>query len=268
MDSAMAAVSQALIADSTLGDPYQLFMSQAIYLNDDWPTAIAIRDRGLRWASHDALVLQSAAIVTGEVEGRLDSAIALLTRASELEPTTNALNTLGDLYMRAGRYDSAATVLRRALLRDPTVPGPRRRLITSLERLGRYAEAIQVRRDGGDSAGAAAYAQGFQESGAAGYERVRQADLTRQVEALVADSLRPYRLPEDTVPLLREERIAALYAQLGQWTRAMDWVERLHTRRSKRFRLFVTNPHFAGLRSDPRFLPLVRREGLERLLPR
>jgi hypothetical protein len=48
----------------------------------------------------------------------------------------------------------------------------------------------------------------------------------------------------------------------------MDWVLRDGERRPKRFRLYVTNPDFDGLRADPRFLPRVRAEGLESLLQR
>jgi hypothetical protein len=159
-------------------------------------------------------------------------------------------------------------VLRRAMDLDPSVAGPRRRLITSLEHLKRYEEAIEVRRLGGDTAGAAVYAQTFKEGGAAGYERAQRADLEGQLKALIADSTRPYELPRDTVPPLREGRIAGLYAQLGEWSKAMDWVEREYQRRPHRFRLFVTNPDFHQLRSDPRFQALVRKEGLETLLSR
>jgi hypothetical protein len=67
------------------------------------------------------------------------------------------------------------------------------------------------------------------------------------------------------VPPIREHRIAALYAQLGEWSRAMDWVLKERERRPRRFRLYLTNPDFAGLKNDPRFLPLVKQEGLEKL---
>jgi tetratricopeptide (TPR) repeat protein len=269
MDSADVASRRALALDSTLGDPWVNTISKAIYLDDDWTAAQTAASQALRAGGHDYQVLQYAGIVVGEVDGRIDSALVLLRRATELEPSSLlALNTFGDLYMRAGRYDSAVTVLRRALELDPSVPGPRRRLIGSLENLKRYDEAIAARRQGGDSAGAVAYAQGLAEAGESGYQRVRRADLQRQLAALLAPLNRPYRLPDDTVPQLREEKIAALYAQLGEWSKAMDWVLTEYGHRPRRFRLFVTNPAFQGLRSDPRFLPLVRKEGLDGLLRR
>jgi hypothetical protein len=168
--------------------------------------------------------------------------------------------------MRAGRYDSAVVALRRAVDFDPTVPGPRRRLIFSLEKLKRYPEAIAARREGGDSVWASKYETAFQSGGQPAYETVRREDLMHQLQPLLAPLNRPYKVPDDTVPQLREEKVAAIYAQLGQWTDAMDWVLKEYEHRPRRFRLYVTNPAFAGLVNDPRFLPLVKKEGLEALL--
>ncbi|HJR33726.1 MAG TPA: hypothetical protein VJ817_02170, partial [Gemmatimonadales bacterium] len=266
MDSVQSSLHRSLAVDSTLSDPWVNMMSKSIYLDDDWPGAVSQARRAQRLSGYDAQVLQFTAIVTGEVEGRLDSAIALARRSTGIEASSGGWNTLADLFMRAGRFDSAVVAARRALDLDPTLTGPRRRLIMSLEQLRRYDEAIEARRQGADTAGAAEYARGFARGGAAGYEAVRRADLRRQVAALEAPLDPPRELPRDTVPPLREERIVALYAQLGEWTKAMDWVMKLVEHRPRRFRLIVANPQLAGLRRDPRFQALVREQGLEELL--
>ena len=265
-DSASRYGRRALAIDSTLGEGWVNQISQNIYLKDDWDAVRAASMAALRLAGHDPSVLQYAGIYLGEVEGRLDSAIALLRRSTNFEPGLQNLNTLGDLLMRARRYDSAVTALRRAVEFDPGVPGPHRRLILSYERMGRYQDAIAERRalGGRDSVGAAAFENAFKKDGAAGYERERLADLRRRVDSMVAVRAEPSEL--DTFPPLRENRIATLYAQLGDWTRAMDWVLKERQRRPKRFRLYLTNPDFTGLRNDPRFMPLVKQEGLEGLL--
>jgi len=268
MDSAQIALRGALAADSTLGDAWVNVLATALYLDDDFDEAIAMSRRAFRLARYDPQVLRFVAIVLGEVEGRLDSAITISRLGIRLEPTGTGLNTMSDLFMRVGRFDSAVVAAQRALSLDPTVPGPRRRLITSLEQLRRYQEAIEARRQGGDSAGAAEYARGFLQGGATGYEAVRQADLRRQIAALEAPLNRPFKVPDDTVPPLRTERIAALYAQLEEWTPAMDWVMRLVEHRPRRFRLIVATPQFAGLRRDTRFTALVKQRGLEELLTR
>jgi eukaryotic-like serine/threonine-protein kinase len=266
MDSAQYWSRRALAVDSTLGDPWINIIAKSIYLDDDWTEAIGSTRRALRLSAYDAQVLASSSLVIGEVEGRIDSAIALARRSVQLEPSNLEYNTFADLFMRAGRYDSAVVAARHALDLDPTVPGPRRRLIISLEHLKRYEEAIEARRQGGDSAGAAAYARGYAATGAAGYEEVRREDLHRQIAVLEAPLNRPYKLPDDTVPTLREERLVALHSQLGEWTQAMDWVIKLRERRPRRFRLIVANPQFAGLRGDPRFMALVKEDGLTDLL--
>ena len=265
-DSATRYGRRALAIDSTLGEGWVNQISHNIYLNDDWDVAREATMASLRLAGHDPSVLQYAGIYVGEAEGRLDSAIALLRRSTNFEPGLQNLNTLGDLLMRGRRYDTAVAALRRAVEFDPGVPGPHRRLIMSYEKLGRYADAIAERRalGGPDSIAAVAFESAFRKDGAAGYERERRADLQRRVDSMVAVTPPPSEL--DTVPPLRENRIATLYAQLGDWTRAMDWVLKEHGRRPKRFRLYVANPDFAGLRNDPRFLPLVKQEGLEGLM--
>jgi len=268
MDSAQVMLRRSVAVDSTLADPWINMASKAIYLDDDWAGASSLVVRALRLSSYDGQLLQFAAIVVGEIEGKLDSAITLARRSIDTERSNAGFNTLADLFMRTGRYDSAVVAARNALALDPSVPGPRRRLIISLEHLGRFEEAIAARREGGETAGAAAYARGYAEKGAAGYEEVRQADLRRQLAVLEAPLNRPYKLPEDTVPQLREERIIALHAQLGEWKQAMDWVLTLRERRPKRLRLIVANPLYAGLRADPRFMELVKEEGLEGLLKR
>ena len=265
-DSASRYGRRALAIDSTLGEGWVNQISQNIYLNDDWDVARAGAMASLRLAGHDPSVLQYAGIYLGEAEGRLDSAIVLLRRSTSLEPGLQNLNTLGDLLMRARRYDSAVAVLRRAVEFDPGVLGPHRRLIMSYEKLGRFQDAIAERRalGGPDGVAADAFESAFKKEGAAGYERERRADLQRRVDSLVA--VAPAAPGLDTVPPLRENRIATLYAQLGEWTRAMDWVLKERERRPKRFRLYVANPDFAGLRNDPRFMVLVRQEGLESLV--
>ena len=84
MDSVQSSMQRSLAVDSTLSDPWINMISKSIYLDDDWPAAIVQTRRAQRLSGYDAHIIQFTAIVTGEVEGRLDSAIALVRRSTEM----------------------------------------------------------------------------------------------------------------------------------------------------------------------------------------
>jgi tetratricopeptide (TPR) repeat protein len=266
-DSGRAETERAIALDSTAPQAWVQRGLLTMYLDDDWPSARRDLSTAVRLGPDHPPGHQYYAIYLGELEGQLDSAIVHARRAAELDPAYLLFkNTLGDLFMRARRYDSAIAMLRQAVSLDPAIPGPWTRLIQSYERSGRFAEAIQARRQAPDTTGAGVFAQAFAAGGEAGYRRVLDADVRRRIDSLTAAMQGPRNEVADTVPPLREGRIALLYAQLGEWAKAMDWVLRDHGRRPKRFRWFVAHPEMEGLRNDPRFLPLVRQEGLEALL--
>jgi serine/threonine-protein kinase len=268
MDSASAYGNRALALDSTLGEPWMNRIVRALYLQDDWEATESLIRRSLNASPGYPGLYQYAAIYAGEIEGRLDSAITLMGHSAELEPLAITFNSLGDLYMRARRYDSALVMLRRSLSIDPSPPGSNQRLIQTYERMGRYSEAVAALRAWRGPAAAEPYARALGADGPAGYRRVLDQDIRMRIDSLEQQVRLPRPPGTDTVPPNREARIAALYAQLGEWSQAMDWVLRDRERRPNRFRLYIANPDFDGLHADPRFLSLVRQHGLEALLQR
>ena len=98
---------------------------------------------------------------------------------------------------------------------------------------------------------------------------------------MVADSgflarIHPWRTggtKEDPFTPLNVSRQLADYlilchSELGEWAKAMDWVERGFYRRPGRLRRVLTDLPFdrRGLATDPRFARLLRTAGLEELL--
>ncbi|MGH2625387.1 MAG: tetratricopeptide repeat protein, partial [Anaerolineales bacterium] len=265
LDTATAEIQRAAQLDSTLSEVWVFRGTTEMFFGDDWPAARQHLQTSVRLDPDLAYAGQYYGIYLGEIERELDSAIAHLKHAVAVEPSALYYNTLGDLLMRARRYDSAIAALREAVLLDPGLPGPWTRLIQSYERTRRWADAVEARRRAPDSTGAAAFARAFAAEGEGAYRRLLTAEVHGRIDSLLAA---PRNEVADTFPPLREGRIALLYAQLGEWTKAMDWVVREYQRRPKRFRWFVAHPDMDGLRNDPRFLPLVRQEGLEELLRR
>ena len=170
--------------------------------------------------------------------------------------------------MRARRYDSAVAVLQRSIALDSSVPGPRLRLITTFERMGRYSDAVAGRVAWQGERVAAPFVEGFARNGAAGYRFALEANLHARIDSLKLQVGGPREYPRDTLPLIPETRIALLYGQLGDWKSATDWVLKEYQLRPKRLRLWLMHPDMQGLRGDQRFMALVRREGLEGLQPR
>ena len=267
-DSALAVGRAALARDSTSGDAWELVADPQLYFFDDWIAAKRLLERAVALSPTHPGSWVYYAIYLGEVEGRLDSAIAVARHGVELDATPLTLNTLGDLYMRARRYDSATAVLQRSIALDSSVPGPRIRLVTTYERVGLYAEALAARRAWQGERLVAPFAEGLARSGAAGYRAALEVNLRARIDSLARQVGGPREYPRDTLPPIPETRIALLYGQLGDWKSATDWVLKEYQLRPKRLRLWLTHPDMQGLRGDPRFLALIRRENLEGLLVR
>jgi tetratricopeptide (TPR) repeat protein len=264
LDTARTALELAFQLDSTSAELWVTRGSMGLYLTDNWPAVRRDLATGVRLNPDLAYGRHFYGIYLGELEGELDSAIAHLRHAVTLEPSALYYNTLGDLLLRARRYDSALTVLRQAVRLDPSLPGPWNRIVVACERTGRWREAVEARRQAPFSATAEAFAAALDAEGEAGYRRVLEREVRARIDSLIAAMGTSPGV--DRIPPHRPGRIALLHAQLGEWDRAMDWVLRELEHRPLRFRWFVAHPDMRGLTADPRFLPLVRREGLEALL--
>jgi TolB-like protein len=258
MDSSVLEQERAFALDSTFSRGWTNRGLIAFYLTDDWTAARRDFSTAVRLDPDLAYPRQYYGIYLGEIEGAFDSAIAHASHAARLEPAPFYLNTLGDLLMRARRYDSALTVLHAAVARDSRIPGPWNRIIQIYERTGRWKEAIEARRQAPDTSSAARFAASFERGGEAGYRRVLVQDVRGRIDSLVADLHGPPDDVADTVAPLREARIALLYAQVGEWSKAMDWVLQERARRPRQMAWILAHPDLAGLRNDPRFPTLTQ----------
>jgi len=95
-----------------------------------------------------------------------------------------------------------------------------------------------------------------------------RADQEREVAELVksaetTDPFEPYYLSRTLA-----DRIVMVYAELGEWHKAMDWIERAYAHRPVRLRRMLTEPPFdrRGLAVDPRYTRLLRVAVMEDLM--
>ena len=260
---------QALAADDSAGEVHTSFGTTMLYWEDDFENGGAELRRGVELAPNHALGrrLYGAWL---KMAGRIEEAVAEATAAVKLDPLAPFLHVgLADALMGAGRYDAAIGPLREALRLAPGYASAHERLEMSCHRAGRHEEALDARRTllgmrGADERMALLEADTARE----GWLVARERDLRREVEELLAKAEQQDPFVDARGSRQLSDAIVITLAELGDWTRAMDWVERGYLRRPGRLRRVLTDLPYNrnGLAVDPRYARLLRTAGLGDLL--
>jgi len=182
---------------------------------------------------------------------RNTEAIAAARRAIELSPLSLLAQAVAARpYYMARRYPEAIAQAQRVLRDDSTFSRAHFWLGLAYEQTDRLPEAIRelqatIRWAGADSVPVYLAALGHAYAVAGQPYQAR-----RLIEALKA---RSYISPVD---------IATIYTGLGARDRAFEWLERAFIGRAYGLVFLPTDPRFDPLRSDPRYVALMRRVGL------
>ncbi len=189
--------------------------------------------------------------------GRHDESLAMAREAQRLDPLSPQANlSVGAALQFARRYDEAIQEIEktREMFPNQEIVGYWRGywLGLSLIGKGRYLEAIEefertLQYSGGSQIGEAALGYAY---GLAGQRENAEATLARFKELHRQRQISPYY-------------VAWIYAGLGWKAEALDWLERAYEERWGHLVYLKVNPAWDGLRSDPRYLNLVRKIGLE-----
>jgi serine/threonine protein kinase/tetratricopeptide (TPR) repeat protein len=185
--------------------------------------------------------------------GRHAEAIAAMNKAVSLDPLSMFIRTgAGDAHYFAREYEKAVVHYRMALELDPRFDGAHTDLARSLEALGRFEEARaeyeEGRRLSGGVAGPSfglAHVQAA--SGNTAEARRILAELTEARSRRVVSAW----------------GIAAVHACLGDVDEAFRWLDTAIEERASGLILLRVHPRLDPIRTDPRYLALVRRLGLE-----
>lgn len=183
--------------------------------------------------------------------GRLDEAFAELKRAQELDPlsVTIMASTGWSLY-HVKRYDEAIAEFQKALDMDEN-------FVRALWGIG---EPYELKQD-------------FQKS-IASLEKAHQLDNSPSVFALLAASYAQANRKAEARAILNELNqqmklryvdgyyVAEVYAALGEKEQALRSLEAAYHERSSLLIWLKFEPKFDDLRSDPRYIDLMRRVGL------
>jgi tetratricopeptide (TPR) repeat protein len=178
---------------------------------------------------------------------RFDEALDELNRAQEADPLLLVSSEfIARCYYYQRKYDQAIEQFQRCLQLGLSFP-THNDLGEAYEQKGMYKEAIKEYITAlsitGDTELAAALEKAYADSG-------RQAAMERWAEGLKEKARSKYVAPY---------RIALVYARAGDKDQTIEWLEKAYQERSNTIPFLRVQPIFDSVRSDPRFIDLVRR---------
>ncbi len=186
-----------------------------------------------------------------EALGRDDEAFAQIKRALELDPLSPVLEAnIGEAYVKKGDLDSAMEHANRLVQLDPNFPLAHHIQGLVYLRQRRYAEAItEIQKDVTNDRSAYSLQYLGYACAMAG-RRDEAGAVLKELEGMYnkRESLAQYQ--------------AAVYAGLGDEDQAFAWLEKGFQARSATLVFVVFDLTFDPLRSDPRYVDLLRRMGL------
>jgi eukaryotic-like serine/threonine-protein kinase len=248
---AKAAAMRALAMDDSLAEAHTSLAFIKLNFDWDWPGAEAEFKRAIQlnpnhgnahhWYSHYLMAM-----------GRTEESLAESKRALELDPLGLIMNVhLGWHYINAHHYDLAIEQLTKALEMDPNFGIGHWYLGWAYEQEGKYSEAES---------------------------ELRKAQaLLKDNEALAADIGHLYAVSgrkDQALKVIGELKemakhryvslynVAMIFVGLKDKDQAFEWLENAYRERSDLLVYLKVDPRLDSLRTDPRFVDLVKRVGL------
>jgi serine/threonine-protein kinase len=181
--------------------------------------------------------------------GDRDKALAYLRRTAKIDPASLWVSNFAcEIYRYFGLYDEAIAAGERALQLDPTFVYGEPLLAALYREMGRFNDAIALYKKAQNISGRAAFGLAIT------YARMnRRKEAQETLEAAVAR--RGSYTPGDAV--------AHVHVVLQANDDAIHELERAYEEHSSSLHFIGIAPEFAPLRSDERFVSIVKRIGLE-----
>jgi serine/threonine-protein kinase len=186
--------------------------------------------------------------------GRLEESLQMISRAAELDPVSQAILKDKGLTLYYNRqYDEAIEMARKTLELDPNYAAAHRLLSLAYQGKGRFDESITENEKWGRLTGnkvetAITLAQLYAVSGKTDEARKLIEDVKRN--KLVAEQI--------------HRGLALVHAALGEIDIAFDCLEESYEHHEESILSLKVDPKMDPLRSDPRFLVMLKKIGVEK----
>ena len=251
MPKAKAAALKGLTIDARLADAYTSLAMIAMQYEWNWKEAETNYKRAIELNPNYSVAHHWYGDGYLAAVGRLDEAIAQLRQAQELDPISLVIAT--DLAKRlcdVGKYHEGVQRFHRILEIDPDFVVAHYFLAQAYERQGLYPEAI------------------------AELEKIRSPDPSQSVASQLGHVYALQGRRREALHIVDELQqaskqayvdpwyVANVYVALGDKDAALTWLEKAYEQHSPAMDGLKIDADYAAIRTDPRFVDLVRRVGL------
>jgi tetratricopeptide (TPR) repeat protein len=249
-ERALKAAQNAVKADDNLADGHASLGFVNLHYERDWAGAEREFRRAIELKPDNAPAHRWYAFSLSAM-ARHDEAVAEIQRAQEISPQSAVIATgVANVLFLARRFDETIAQCRRALELDPGSMAANVVRRWAFEQLGMHKEAL------------AAFEQ----------ERVFAGDTptTRAKRAHVLAACGRQEEARQILEELLEQReeqwvtayeIAVIYSFLNDSDNALIWLDRAEREHAVGFTFIRVDPHLDNVRSDPRFIEMLRRLG-------
>jgi tetratricopeptide (TPR) repeat protein len=252
LPQATAAARKALAIDDSLAEGHASLSFSLIWYEWDWVGGEREAKRALALNPNSAYSHFALAHVLSDL-GRHDEAVVEGARAMELDPVFFLFSALEGMFLHhARRDDEAMALLQKTLQLDPTFWVTHLTLGKVYIQQRKYPEA------------AAAFIKARELS----HGNSEAIASIGYVAALAGDKAKARAVLDELKGLLVEHyippfNIAMVYTGLGDKNEALSWLEKACEERDVRVTQLKVDPRWDSLRSDARFVAILKRIGLQ-----
>jgi eukaryotic-like serine/threonine-protein kinase len=245
---AQDAARRALEIDDSLGEAYAALALAVCFHDWNWQDAEYLIARALELSPNYGFAHECYSNIL-TAQGLFDEGIAEIRKAEELDPMSPraVLMTAWTLY-QCGRFEEAVAKARQGVEMQKDFPQGLLHLGNALSSAGRPSEAVAALRESAELWGDAGMPRYM-----LAHARAVEGDLdsaNKVLNKMLAVAERQYVKPYF---------VAMCYTAVGDKDKAFEWFYRALEERNEFLIWFGTEPKLASLRTDPRYLDILRR---------